>query len=170
MDDFHLCSTNGTGDGGSFFLSAGKHAEGIDPQYHLKEFNEFLAAWMKESITPSSAKTLGQDMAHEQIKKFFSSHGPSFVLFGFCGQVAEGHHAVFASQDVLFLNDSPVKISSKVNDGLVAVADAFAMNNPLFGTIPGQFETLIDQGFQHLCPEDLCQGPFVEEVSGLFLP
>ena len=58
FDDFHLCSTNGTGDGGSFFLSAGKHAERIEPQYHLEEFNEFLAAGMKKSITPSSAKTL----------------------------------------------------------------------------------------------------------------
>lgn len=139
MDDFHLCSTNGTGDGGSFFLSAGKHVERIDPQYHLEEFNEFLAAGMKESITPDSVKTLGQDMVHEQTKKFFSGHDPCFVFFGLCGQVAEGHHTVFAAKDVLFLNDSPVKIFSKVDDGLVAVADAFAMSNPLLGTIPGQF-------------------------------
>ncbi len=59
MDDFHHCPADGASNDGSFFLSAGKHAKRIDPQYQLKEFNEFFAAGMKESVTPYSAKSLG---------------------------------------------------------------------------------------------------------------
>ena len=134
---FHLCTTSGTGDKGSFFLSVGKHAERIDSQYDLKKFNEFLAAVVKESITPDSAKTFRQDMAHEQIKKLFSSHGPGPELPGLGVPVAKGHHAVFASRNVLLPDDTPVEIPAKIDDGFVAVTDVFAISDPLFGAIFG---------------------------------
>lgn len=161
-DDFHLCSTDGTANDESFFLSAGKHAERIDPQYHLKEFNKFLAAGMKEAVISYPAKPLGQDMEHEQIKELFSAHCPGPVLSGFGVQIAKGHHTFFASQDVFFLNDNPVEIPPKIDDGFVAVANVFTIDDPFFGAIPGQFQALIDQGFHHLCPENLGQGLVVE--------
>lgn len=169
-DDFHFRSTNGTGDDGPFFLSAGKHAERIYPQYHLKEFNKFFAARMKKSVRPRPTKTLWQNMEHEQIKELFSTHCPGFVLSGLGMLVAEGHPAVFASQDVLLLNDTPVEILPKIDDGLVTVANVFAMSDPLFGAIFGQFQALVNQGLRNFCAEDLCQGLFVEKVSGLFPP
>ena len=144
MDDFHLRSTSGTGDDGPSFLSAGKHAERIEPQYHLKEFNKLLAAGIKKSVRPRPTKTLWQNMAHEQIKELFSTHGLGSILSGLGMLVAESHPTIFASQDVLFLNDTPVEILPKIDDGLVAVAYVFAMSDPLFGAIfwavssPGQ--------------------------------
>jgi hypothetical protein len=149
-NNFHHSTTNRTGDGGSFFITVGKHAEWIDPQHHLKEFNEFLAAGMKEPVTPCPAKTLWQNMEHEQVKELFPAHGPDLVLFGLGRLVTKGHPTVFTSQDVLFLDDSPVEIPPEIDDGLVAVADVFAMNDPLFGAIPGNFQAVIDQSFQHL--------------------
>jgi len=117
---------------------------------------------MKEPITPYPAKTFGQDMEHEQIKELFSTLCPGLVFSRLGVKVAEGHHAVFASQNVLFLNDTPVEIPPKIDDGFVAVADVFAIDDPFFGAISRKRQTLIEQGFQHFCPEDLCQGLMVE--------
>jgi hypothetical protein len=125
---------------------------------------------MKEPVTPSPAKSLWQDMKHEQIKELFSAHSPGPVLSGLGMLVAEGDHTVLASQDVLFPDNTPVEIPPKINDGLVSVTDFLAISDPFFGAILGQFQALIDQGFQHLCPENLCQCLFIEKVSGLFLP
>ena len=151
-------------------MSAGKHADWVDPQYDLKKFNELFAAWVKESVRPYPAKSLWQYMEHEQVKKFLSAHGFGFVCFRFGGPVAKGHLAVFTSQDVLFPNNSPIEIIPKIYDGLVAVANVFTMSYPFFGAISGYFQALINQGFQHLCPKNPGQSLFIEKVSGLFLP
>ena len=85
-------------------------------------------------------------------------------------EIPEGDHAVFAVKDVLFPNDAPVEVSAKISDCLVAVSDVFAVNNPLFRTIFGHAQTVVNKGLQEPCPEDLCQGFVVEKVPGRFHP
>jgi hypothetical protein len=94
-------------------------------------------------------------MEHEQVEKMFSSDGPGSVLAGFGMEIPEGDHAVFALEDILFPDDAPVQVSAKINDCLVAVAGVFAVNNPLFRTIFGYSQAIVNNGLQELCPEEL---------------
>lgn len=77
---------------------------------------------------------------------------------------------VFALEDILFPDGAPAQISAKIDDGLVAVADAFAVNNPLFWTIPGHRQAFVHDGLQELCSEDFRQGFVTEEIVGRFHP
>ena len=114
---------------------------------------------MKKPVRPGPAKALRQHMEHEQIEKIFSGDGPASILPGFGMEIPEGDHAVFALQDILFPDDAPVEISAKINECLIAVADVFAINDPLFRAISGHAQTVVNNGLQDFCPEDLCQGP-----------
>jgi len=125
---------------------------------------------MEKTVTPGPAKALWQHMEHEQIEKIFPGDGPASVLPGFGMEIPEGDYAVFALQDILFPDDAPVQISAKINDCLVAVADVFAVNNPLFRAIFGHAQTVVNNELQDLCPEDLCQGLVAEEIPGRFDP
>ncbi len=80
-------------------------------------------------------------------------------------KISEGDHPVFTLQDILFPNDAPVQISTKINDCLIAVADVFAVNNPLFRIIFGHSQVIVNNGLQDFCPEDLCQGLVAEDLT-----
>ena len=107
-DNFHVSSAYGTSDCRPFFQFSGEQAEGINPEHHLQKADEFFAAGVQKSITPGSAKSLWQNMEHEQVEKIFSGDGPGSLLAGFGMEIPEGDHAVFALEDILFPNDAPV--------------------------------------------------------------
>ena len=109
-------------------------------------------------------------MEHEQIEKIFPGDGPASVLPGLGMEIPEGDHAVFALQDILFPDDTPVQISAKINDCLVAIANVFAVNNPLFWAIFGHAQIVVNNRLKELCLEDLCQGLVAEEIPGGFNP
>ena len=69
-------------------------------------------------------------MQHKQVEELFTAHGPGSVLSCFGVKVPEGDAAVLAAQDILFPDDPPVEVSAKIDDGLIAVADTLAINNP----------------------------------------
>ena len=79
-------------------------------------------------------------------------------------KIPEGDHAVFAGKDILFLYDATVKVSAQIDDGLAAVANAFAIDNPLFRAFFWYNQPLSDDGLKELRPKDLCQGFMAEEV------
>lgn len=136
----------------------------------MQKTDELFAAWMEKTVTSGPAEALWQHMEHEQIEKIFSGDGLGPVLPGFGMEIPEGDHAIFALQDILFPNDALVEISTKINDCLIAVADVFAVNNPLFRTIFGHPQVIINNGLEDLCPEDLCQSLVAEEIPGRFDP
>jgi hypothetical protein len=109
-------------------------------------------------------------MEHQQVEKIFTGDPSGLILSGFGMEIPEGDRAIFTLEDILFPDDAPVQVSAKINDCLVAVADVFAVNNPLFRTIFWYFQAIINNGLQELCPEDLCQGFVVEKVPGRFHP
>jgi len=123
---------------------------------------------MEKAVASGPAKPFGQHMEHEQVKEIFSRNGPGPVLSGLGMKVPEGDHAVFTAEDVLFPDDASVEISAKVNDGLVAVADVFTVNDPLLRAIPGYLQAVVDKSLEELCPEDFCQGLMTEEITGRF--
>jgi len=65
-------------------------------------------------------------------------------------EIPEADHAVFALQDIVFPDDSPIEISAKINDCLVTVADVFAVNDPLFRAIFGYPQVIVNNGLQDL--------------------
>jgi len=125
---------------------------------------------MEEPVTSGPAKALWQDMEHEQIEEIFSGDGFGSVFPCFGMEIPEGDIAVLAFKNILFPDDTPVQISAKINDCLVAVADVFAVNNPLFRAIFRYPQVIVNNGLEDLCPEDLCQGLVAEEIPGRFDP
>jgi len=125
---------------------------------------------MEKAVAPGPAKALWQHMKHEQIDKIFPGDCPGPILTGFGVKIPEGDMAVFALQDILFPDNAPVQISAKIYDCLIAVADVFAVNNPLFRAIFGHAQTVVNNGLQDLCPEDYRQGLMAEEIPGRLNP
>jgi len=126
---------------------------------------------VEETVTAHPPKSLGKYMKHKQVKELFPADGPGSVFFGLGVKVPEGDLAVFAAQDILFPDDTPVEVSAEINDCLVAVTDTLAVDNPFAGAIFGHPQPLVNQSLQHLGPEDFGQGLVTEEVfGGLFPP
>lgn len=107
-------------------------------------------------------------MEHEQVEEIFSRNGPGSVLSGFGMKIPEGDHTVLAAENVLFLDNASVEVSAQVNEGFVAFADVFTVNDPLLRTISGYLQAVVDKGLQELCPEYFCQGLMIEEITGRF--
>lgn len=148
-----------------------EHGERVDPKHELQNPNELFTAGVEKAITPCSAKAFWQHMQHKQVEELFTAHGPGSYLPGFGVKVPEGDPAVLAAQDILFPDDTPVEVSAKIDDGLIAVTDTFAINNPFPGGFWGHLQSLVNQSLQHLGPEDFSQGFVIEKVfGGLFPP
>jgi hypothetical protein len=101
---------------------------------------------MKESIASGFPEPLRQNMEHQQIKKIFPADGSCFLLLCFGINIAEGDLAVLTSDNVFFLDNSLVKIFTKVDQCLIAVTDVFAVNNPLLGTIFRYAQVIVHHG------------------------
>ncbi len=101
----------------------------------MQEPNELFTAGVEEAVTPSSAEPLGQYVQHKQVEELFSAHGSGSVLSGLGVKVPEGDHAVIAVQDILFPDDTPVEVSAKIDNSLVAVTDSLAVDHPFPGAI-----------------------------------
>ena len=128
----------------------------------MQELNELFTAGVEEAVTPSSAEPLGQYMQHKQVEELFTAHGSGSVLSGLGVKVSEGDPAVLAAQDILFPDDTPVEVSAKIDDGLVAVTDTLAVDNPFPGVVFWHPQPLVNQILQHLGSEDFGQGLVVE--------
>lgn len=137
----------------------------------MQELDEAFAARMKEPVASCPAKAFRQHMEHKQVEELIPTDCPGSIFSRLGMKIPEGDHAVFAGEDILFLDDTPVKVSAQIDDGLTAVADTFAIDNPLFRAIPGYHQPLIDHGLKEFCPKDLCHGFMAEEVfGGLLFP
>jgi hypothetical protein len=57
---------------------------------------------------------------------------PVFTCFGM--EVSVRDHGIGTSENILFTDNASIQIPAKINDGLVAITDVFAVNNPLLWT------------------------------------
>ena len=101
---------------------------------------------MQKAITPRSAKAFWQDMEHEQVEKMLAGDCLCTVLPRFGMEVSVGDHGIGTLQNILFTNNASIQIPAKINDGLVAIADVFAVNNPLLWTALWQLQVLVVNG------------------------
>ena len=165
MDDFHCRPTLRTFYWGPFF-DGRDHFEAGNPEHHLQKPDELFAARMEKAVASGSAKSFRQDMEHEQVEKFFASDAPGSVFSRFCVEVAEGNHAVFTAQDILFPENTPVQVFAEVDNGFVPSADVLAVYHPLRRAVFGYAQALVNKGLQKFCPENLCHGSLAEEITG----
>lgn len=125
---------------------------------------------MKEAEASGPTEALWQDMEHEQVEELFTGNGSCPVGLGFGVEVSKRYPALFAAENILFLDDAPVEVTPEIDKDLVAVADVFTVYHPLLGAVPWDLQAMVDQGLQELCPEDLCQCLLAEEIAPWFGP
>ena len=56
---------------------------------------------------------------------------------GFGIEIPERDRAIFASQNIFLPDDAFVEIFAEIDQSLVAVADVFAVDDPLLGAVLG---------------------------------
>jgi len=170
-DDLHFSTADRACDWCPFCLRRTKHGERVEPKHELQKPNELFTAGVEKAIAPCSLKAFWQYMEHKEVEELFTAHGPGSYLPGFGVKVPEGDPSVLAAQDILFPDNTPVEVSAKIDDGLMAVTDTLAINNPFPGAFFGHLQPLVNRSFQHLGPEDFSQGFVIEKVfGGLFPP
>ena len=94
-------------------------------------------------------------MEHEQVEKMLAVDCLSAVLPRFGMEVSVGNHGISATKNILFPDDASIQIPAKVNEGLIAISDVFAVNNPFWWTTLRHVQVFIVSGLQKLSLEDL---------------
>jgi len=90
---------------------------------------------MQEPVTSYFTKAFGEHMLHQQPEEIFSWNGPGPIFFCLGMHISESNLSIVASHDILLPDNAPVKVVSKINKRLVAIADVFTVNNPFCRTI-----------------------------------
>jgi hypothetical protein len=70
---------------------------------------------MEETVIPDPAKAFWQNMEHQQVEEIFTGDRSGLALLCFGIEIPESDHTVFAFQNILFLDNTPVKISAEIN-------------------------------------------------------
>lgn len=69
-------------------------------------------------------------MEHEQVEKVLAGNCLHAVFSGFCMEVSVGNHGIDAIKNILLPDDTSIQVPAKINEGLIAIADVFAVNHP----------------------------------------
>ena len=98
-----------------------------------------MAVGVQEAEVARAPQAFGQDVQQHQPEEFGAGKRAFGHLFGLRVAVLEGHGAggalTVAAQDVALLDDAAIKVSAQVQQGLLAVADAAAVDDPGLGQV-----------------------------------
>jgi len=72
-------------------------------------------------------------MLEDQPQELGARYGSGLELLGIAIAVAKGHLAVFAGDNILFLDHAFVEIAAKLEQRLLAGADGLYVHDPGFG-------------------------------------
>jgi hypothetical protein len=103
--DIHCHSTHRAGDFGPLLLLP-EHGKWWPPQNQLEKLDEFFTTGREKTVAYRFLKTLLQNVEHQQVEVLFPGDSPRMILFAFGAHVTECDHAVFATRDILLLNDA----------------------------------------------------------------
>lgn len=85
---------------------------------------------VKKAVTPGPAKAFWQYMEHEQVEEVFPGDRFCPILPCLGMEIPVGDFAVCTLEDILFADNTSVKIPAKIDDSFVSAADILAVNNP----------------------------------------
>ena len=94
---------------------------------------------MQEAEVARASQALGQDVQQHQPEELGAGQRAGGHFFGFRVTVLErdlaGGALTVAAQDVALLDDAAIEVSTQVQQGLLAVADAAAVDDPALGQV-----------------------------------
>ncbi len=120
---------------------------------------------MQKAVVARPPEALGQHVLQDQVQEGRAAYGAHHALAGLAVPIAETHLAVLAGEDVLFLNHAPIQIAAQIDQGLLAVAHALAVDHPLRRHAGRRFQAGLFERGQHLGAKHLGQGTVVEQVA-----
>ncbi len=120
---------------------------------------------MQEAKVAGSPETLGQHVLQEQRQETRPAQRAHRTLAGLAVAIAKADLACLAGEDVLLLDDAPIQVAAQIDQGLAAIANAFAIHHPVCRHTGRQLQALAGERGQHLGAKHLGQGTVVEQVS-----
>lgn len=90
-------------------------------------------------------------------------------LLGFAVPITERHLAVFAGNNVFFLDDAFIEIATQIHQRFIAAADGLDVDDPFLGKAIRQRQTRLGDGFEQFGSKYLGQCPVIEQITGAFL-
>ena len=88
--------------------------------------------------------------------------------YGGAVAIAKRDLTIRAAQDVTLLNHAPIQVAAQIDQCLVAIAHALAIDHPTLGQADRRRQALGVQGRQQLAAKHRCQGLVVEQVVTTF--
>ncbi len=139
-------------------------------QDKLQQPDQLLAVAMEESVVARTPEALGQHMLQQQPEKVGARERSGFRRT-LVVRIAEGHLTVAHGDDVVLAQHATIEVFAKIGDGLVATADMFAVDHPLFGKPGLHSQPVVLERLQPLGAKDLGQTLLAEQIlATLFAP
>ena len=144
---------------------------------HLQQRDGAGAVGVQEAEVARASQALGQEVLQHQPKEIGAGQRAGGHFFGLRVTVLErdlaGGALTVAAQDVALLDDAAIELigvnQAQVQQGLLAVADAAAIDNPGVGQRGRQRQAGDLDRVEQLALEDLGQGLVVEQVAAALL-
>jgi len=132
-------------------------------QHKLQQPDQLLAVSVEESIIARASETLGQHMLQQQPEKIGARQCSGFRRALVVG-IAEGYLTIAHGDDVVLAQYATIEVFAKIGDGLVATADTFAVDHPLFGQSGCYGQSVVLERLQPLGAKDPGQTVVAEQI------
>ena len=133
-----------------------------EAKQQVQPLDESLAVAVQEAVVSGPAEAFGQDVLEHEPEEVGPAERTRIDLAAALG-VAKGHLAVFAGQDVLLRQYPAIEIAPQVEQGVLAVADPFAIDDPVARQVGLHRPALLLHRLEPLAAEDLRQRLLGEE-------
>jgi len=128
---------------------------------------------MQEAVVPRPPKALGQDMLQDQVQEVGAGQRADLGFSALAVAVAEADLAaavVIAGEEVGLADHTAIEVTPQIDQRLLAVADALAVDHPFPRQRPGRMEAGLRERRQQLGAKHLGERLVAEEIAGLRPP
>ena len=140
-------------------------ALGLSPHAQQRQPLAVLAIGMQQTKVARAPKSLGQDMRQHQPKKMRCVDGSRRVLAGATVTILERDLAIRTAHDVTLLNHAPIQVAPQIDQCLVPIAHALAIDPPALGQADRRRQALGVQGRQRLAAKHRRQRLVLEQAG-----
>ncbi len=121
----------------------------------LQQSDEALAIGMQKAEVSRAAETFRQHVLPNHPQELGAGKRLAFRLSRFGIGKTKGHLSLVAGDDILFTDDTAIKIAPEVNERLLAAAHGLAIDHPCLRVTIGQSQPRGLDDRQHLRSKDL---------------
>jgi len=109
-------------------------------------------------------------MPKNQPQELGTGQRPDTHLLGFAVLVTESDLAIPAGNNILFLDNALIKITSEINQRFVAAANGLAVHHPGFRVAGRKLQSLLADGLKQFGAENFSQRFVIEQIAFWLLP